>query len=94
MNANDQECVEWGRAILCDLDLSDWAIKFTPGKSSDGIALQNVKEICISWVEGEPDYVLMLHEITHAQVGSGHDSHFSHANMKLQRRYFKPVKGS
>ncbi len=91
----DAACIKWGEDILRDKKL-DWKIEWTADENgySEGITLFDSKTIYIHWPEGEPDYLLMLHEIAHVVCGEKrfpHDSEYAHAYMKLVAEYFIPI---
>lgn len=87
--------VQWGLDILRQKGHPDWNIEwFFREDLNEGVVIFNQKTIYIYCLEEQPDYPLLLHEITHVIVGRGdHDSEFAHQNMCLVGEYFGTIRG-
>ena len=87
----DKFCVDWGNKILELNGYKNWSIKLIFGKTDDGVVIFETKSIILYWQKGQPNFGLILHEITHVIMGSGgHDSEFAHQYMRMVNKYFIP----
>ena len=92
MKPNDEACLQFGHRVLLENGLEDWTITWSDG-DVQGVTLWDVREICIGWESGDPDFALMAHEVAHAVAGqeARHDGHFADVFTEIVRRHFVPA---